>query len=198
MTTEDIFRRIIEALGRSGIPYMLTGSFASSYHGIPRATQDIDLVIAPTASQLRHLVSLLPATEYYISEEAALNALARERQFNVIDFATGWKIDLIIRKTRAFSRTEFERRSAVDLFGVQLFIASAEDVVMAKRNGRKPGNLCVNLKIVRTFFVPAGTNSTEATSNTGWPNLTSGRNGHMQRRWRMYGSIETVHNLGTD
>jgi len=42
MTTEDIFRRIAAALAEAGIPYMLTGSFASSYHGIPRATQDID------------------------------------------------------------------------------------------------------------------------------------------------------------
>jgi hypothetical protein len=151
VTTEEIFRRILEALGRAGIPYMLTGSFASSYHGIPRATQDIDLVIAPTASQLRHLVRLLPNTEYYISEDAALDALAHEGQFNVVDFATGWKIDLIIRKSRPFSRTEFDRRSAVDLFGVQFFIASAEDVLLAKlewaRSGRSMRQLedCGNL-----------------------------------------------------
>lgn len=139
MNTEDIFRRIVDALSRAGIPYMLTGSFASSYHGIPRATQDIDFVIAPTEGQLRHLISLLPNTEYYISQEAALEALAREGQFNVIDFATGWKIDLIIRKSRAFSRTEFERRLAVDLFGVHLFIASAEDVLVAKLEWAKAG-----------------------------------------------------------
>ena len=139
MSTEDIFRRIIGALDGAGIPYMLTGSFASSYHGIPRATQDIDLVIAPTASQLRRLVALLPDAEYYISEEAALDALARETQFNVIDFATGWKTDLIIRKSRPFSQTEFERRSAVDLFGLQLFIASAEDVLLAKLEWAKAG-----------------------------------------------------------
>jgi hypothetical protein len=32
LTTEDVFRRVIGALERAGIPYMLTGSFASSYH----------------------------------------------------------------------------------------------------------------------------------------------------------------------
>jgi hypothetical protein len=139
VTTEDVFQRIVDALGQAGIPYMLTGSFASSYHGVPRATQDIDFVIAPTESQLRHLVRLLPDTEYYLSQDAALEALAREGQFNVIDFATGWKIDLIIRKSRAFSRTEFERRLAVDLFGVPLFIASAEDVLVAKLEWAKAG-----------------------------------------------------------
>jgi hypothetical protein len=106
---------------------------------VPRATQDIDFVIAPIESQLRHLIRLLPDTEYYISQEAALEALAREGQFNVIDFATGWKIDLIIRKSRVFSRTEFERRLAVDLFGVPLFIASAEDVLVAKLEWAKAG-----------------------------------------------------------
>jgi hypothetical protein len=139
MTTEDIFRRILEALGKAGIPHMLTGSFASSYHGVPRATQDIDFVIAPTASQLRRLVRLLPETEYYISEEAALDALAHEGRFNVVDLETGWKIDFIIRKSRPFSHTEFERRSAVDLFGLQVFIASAEDVLVAKLEWARAG-----------------------------------------------------------
>jgi hypothetical protein len=51
---------MVGALDRAGIPYMLTGSFASSYHGTPRATQDIDIVVAPTTEQIRALVQLLP------------------------------------------------------------------------------------------------------------------------------------------
>ena len=139
MSAEEIFRRMIGALEAAGIPYMLTGSFASSFHGIPRATQDIDLVIAPTAGQLRHLVGLLPEAEYYVSEDAALDALRRQAQFNVIDLATGWKIDLIIRRERPFSRVEFDRRSSVALFGLQLCIASAEDVLLAKLEWAKAG-----------------------------------------------------------
>ena len=52
--------------------------------------------------------------------------------FNVIDLATGWKIDLIIRKSRAFSQEEFSRRQRVRLHEVPLFVASAEDVVVSK------------------------------------------------------------------
>jgi hypothetical protein len=44
LTTGILFSRVIGALDRAGIRYMLTGSFASSYHGSPRATQDIDIV----------------------------------------------------------------------------------------------------------------------------------------------------------
>ena len=88
MTTEDLFRRIVGALDSAGIAYMLTGSFASSFHGVPRATQDIVFVIAPTAAQIRDLVQRLPGSKYYVDEAVALDALRREGQFNVIDFDT--------------------------------------------------------------------------------------------------------------
>ncbi len=132
MTAEDVFRRVVDALEHAAIPYMLTGSFASAFHGVPRATQDIDLVIAPTADQLRTLVRLLPPSEYDVDEDAVLEAHRHHTQFNVVDLATGWKIDLILRKSRPFSREEFDRRSVVDFRGLRLAIATAEDVVIAK------------------------------------------------------------------
>lgn len=111
---------------------MLTGSYASSYHGVPRATQDIDIVISATPDQIRALGAALPASEYYFDLGAALNAHRREGLFNVLDMASGWKIDFIIRKSRPFSRGEFDRRAAVDVEGVRLYVASAEDVLIAK------------------------------------------------------------------
>ena len=44
---EGVIHRFAALLEVAGMPYMLTGSFASGYHGAPRATQDIDLVISP-------------------------------------------------------------------------------------------------------------------------------------------------------
>jgi hypothetical protein len=52
--------------------------------------------------------------------------------FNVIDQRTGWKIDLIVCKSRPFSREEFQRRRVVQLQGISVFVASAEDVVISK------------------------------------------------------------------
>jgi hypothetical protein len=111
---------------------MLTGSFASAYYGAPRSTQDIDLVIEATAEQLQTFVRNLPSDEYYADLDAALEAHKRQSMFNVIDLATGWKIDLIIRKPRPFSHEEFRRRQLVDLQDLPLFVASIEDVVVSK------------------------------------------------------------------
>lgn len=118
---------------------MLTGSYASSLHGTPRATQDLGLVIAPTRSQLAALLKLLPDPKYYVSPEAAFDALAHRGQFNVIDFATGWKIDFIVVKDRDFSRREFARRQVQDLDGLSFPVASPEDVVIAKLEWAKLG-----------------------------------------------------------
>ena len=139
MTVNDVFRRLIGALENVQIPYMLTGSFASAYYGAARATQDIDLVISPTADQLRALVRILPADEYYIDEGAALDAVRHRSQFNIIDLASGWKIDLIVCQERPFSHGEFGRRQDVDFAGMRLTIATAEDVAIAKLEWAKLG-----------------------------------------------------------
>ena len=111
---------------------MLSGSFSSAYYGAPRSTQDIDLVIAATPVQLRAFVQSLPNSEYYVDLDAALQAHKGQSMFNVIDLATGWKIDLIFRKSRAFSEAEFRRRQRVKLEDTLLFLASPEDAVISK------------------------------------------------------------------
>jgi hypothetical protein len=132
MSLPEVFRRITAALDQAGVTYMLTGSFASAHYGAPRSTQDIDLVIEATVPQLRSFAQSLPCDEYYVDLDAALEAHRRESLFNVIDMTTGWKIDLIFRKSRPFSREEFGRRQLVEVQGIRLSVASAEDVIIAK------------------------------------------------------------------
>jgi hypothetical protein len=132
MSVSEVLRRISAALDRARVTYMLTGSFASAHYGAPRSTLDIDIVIAADPEQLRTFVQSLPSGEYYADLDAALEAHKCESLFNVIDLATGWKIDLIVRKSRAFSREELSRRQLVRVQGLPLYLASAEDVVITK------------------------------------------------------------------
>ncbi len=151
MTAAATFRLIVSALDATGIPFMLTGSFASSFHGAPRATQDIDLVVAPTPDQLRALVSRFPAPDYYVDEEAALEALAAEGQFNILALDSGWKVDLMIRKSRPFSQVEFNRREPAVVEGLTLAIATVEDIILAKLEWAKMGESERQLEDVATL-----------------------------------------------
>ena len=124
MTSANLFNRVRNALEHAHVPYMLTGSIASSVHGTPRATHNVDIVIAPDHDSLSVLLDSFSESEYYVSREAALAALSSEGQFNVIDF--------IIFKSTPFGRDAFARRLTVELEGIPLSITSAEDVLVSK------------------------------------------------------------------
>jgi len=128
----EFLRVLTELLEQVGVPYMLAGSVASSYHGEPRATQDIDLVVALTLGSVRRLFAQLDQERFYMDRDTAMSAVRSRSQFNIIDMESGWKCDLIIVKGHEFAQTEFKRRVRVDLEGVPVWVASAEDVVLSK------------------------------------------------------------------
>lgn len=132
MSVKAVFEKLRAALESAGIPYFVTGSFASSAHGIPRSTNDIDIVIAPSREQLRILLAQFPESEFAASSEAAFDAMLHHSQFNVIDFATLWKVDFIFRQPTSFDASRFARRETVEIAGVHLQTASAEDILITK------------------------------------------------------------------
>lgn len=137
---EEALSMVLSLLDRIGIPYMLTGSVAASYHGRPRATHDSDVVIDPTPDQLGALVRDLLDREFYVHAERALEALRSRRPFNVIDTRYACKVDLIIRRERPYSAEEFARRVSVDLsLGRPVSVVSAEDAVLSKLEWARAG-----------------------------------------------------------
>jgi hypothetical protein len=138
---EEALAAVVRALDELGIPYMVTGSVASSFHGRPRATHDTDVVIDPEPRQLEHLLHDLESAGFYVEPERARDALRRRLQFNAIATESGSKIDLIVRKDRPFSREELRRRQPVDLrLGAEVAMATPEDTILSKLEwARKAG-----------------------------------------------------------
>lgn len=131
---EDALTRLLALLDSSKVPFMLTGSLASTAHGVPRATTDLDVVIDPKEAELEALVVALTEGGWRIDggEAGARRALVRRTHFVIVDDSTSWKIDLVVKKDRPFSVAEFERRERVDMLGVRAWVASAEDVIVSK------------------------------------------------------------------
>ncbi len=132
MTEQNAFlARIIKALNNANIPYMISGSVASSFHGQPRATNDADIVIDPIREQLLTFVESL-GPDCYVSKDAAAQAIENNAMFNIIDIESGSKADLIIRKKRPFSLQEFERRTPVTFSHMQAYVLTPEDSILSK------------------------------------------------------------------
>jgi len=130
----EFLSAVVTLLDDAEIPHMLPGSMASTFHGEPRMTRGIDMVVDPTPESIDRFVAALDRSRYYVDDD--VEAVPRRDMCNVIDTETGWKVDLIVRKDRPFSREEFDRRQPVVIGGVELFIATAEDTVLAKLEWR--------------------------------------------------------------
>lgn len=131
MTFAGLIATVLRRLSAAGIPYMITGSIASSYYGEPRATRDLDVVVDPSSHSLEALLDGLIADGFYVDRDAAREALRRRTQFNAIG-PDALKVDFVIRKDRPFSVQEFERRQPADLLGIAGFVPSIEDLIVAK------------------------------------------------------------------
>ena len=113
---------------------------------------DVDLVVDPQAAQLSDLLARITSSGAYVSVAAAFEALRHRTMFNVVDRESGWKADLIVRKNRPFSETEFARRTSVDYFGVRLEIASVEDIMISKLEWAALGGSARQLEDVRALI----------------------------------------------
>ena len=156
ITPGNLLARVTGLLEQAEIRYMAVGSLASSFHGEPRATRDIDLVIDPTEISLRAFLEALPRTDFYVDAGAASEALDRRTSFNVVEIETGWKVDLLIRRDRPFSRDELDRRIAVRILGTNTYIATAEDTIIAKLEWARDGESERQLRDVASILAVSG------------------------------------------
>ena len=123
-------------LERLRVPYAVVGSLASSLHGIPRSTQDADVLAALEEHHVAAFVAAL-AGDFYVDDERARRAIATGSSFNVIHLATMFKVDLFVPGADRFAASELARRERVDLEladrgVVELWFASAEDALLHK------------------------------------------------------------------
>ena len=135
MSQQELLRLVVARLDEAGIEYMLTGSLASSLQGEPRATHDIDLVIAIRTSPgdvARRLRVAFPEPEFYLDEEAIRNAIATASMFNMIDTREGNKVDFWVLTADAFDQARFARRTVEEFEGVQLRVSRPEDTILIK------------------------------------------------------------------
>jgi hypothetical protein len=122
---------LVSRLDRAGIAYMLTGSLAMAYYARPRMTRDIDVVVAMPHENAAGLAGAL-SDVFFVDADAMVEAFRHCRPCNVLHLATLVKVDLIPRKPGEFRETEFARRRNVEISGIELWIVSPEDLVLAK------------------------------------------------------------------
>ena len=131
MDQQELLIRTARILDALKIPYMVTGSFAVNFYGIPRTTHDIDLIVQIQVADTIRLAREFP-TDFYADVQMMRQAIDQQFMFNVIDPSSGLKIDFWILKRDAYDVERFRRRRPQLVFGQTLVMPSPEDVILAK------------------------------------------------------------------
>ncbi|MBP7950740.1 MAG: nucleotidyl transferase AbiEii/AbiGii toxin family protein [Verrucomicrobiales bacterium] len=126
-----VLRDITIRLESAGIDYMLTGSVALACHAQPRMTRDIDLVVAFDLKDAGRIAEVLGA-DYYVSAEAAREAVVHQSSFNAIHESTLIKVDFMVRKREDYRLNEFTRRMRMKVADFDLWVVSKEDLILSK------------------------------------------------------------------
>ena len=136
--SERDFAEFIRILKRHRTRFLVIGGYAMAHHGLVRATNDIDVLIATDDANLARVRA---ATREFVGVEPSDSALRPPRgMFRIgppsahVDVTT--KIDGIGDFERAW-----ERRSRGEFFGVPVGYLSLEDMQRTKRAAGRPKDL---------------------------------------------------------
>jgi hypothetical protein len=118
-----------------GIAYVIGGSFASSLHGEPRSTNDVDLVANLDEESAGRFTDLL-GDAFYADKEVAIEAARAGGSFNIVHMNTAIKVDVFVARFDALDRERLRRRQVVHLDSTEgpaaLYVDTAEDIILRK------------------------------------------------------------------
>lgn len=110
---------------------MLSGSVAMGAYALPRATRDFDFIVEIKKEDAEVFIQFFNSG-FYCDKDAIVDAVKYKSMFNIIDHASGFKADFIVLKKGIFQKTEFERRTETELFGMKVFVISLEGLILSK------------------------------------------------------------------
>ena len=130
-------RRVVNALNREGLPHAVVGSMGASPWGLRRMTQDTDLVTIATQERVDELISQLSGEDSYVPVDEARRVLTSGGSFNVLNLDTLQKVDVFVaNRDDAFTASRLFRRVRATIQGVDTWVATAEDIILAKLRWR--------------------------------------------------------------
>lgn len=131
MTADQAVVAVLDALDAAGVPYMIVGSLASNFHGIPRSTRDADFVVElPTGSLDRFDAALPPGLT--LDRQGSFETVTGTTRYLTELTGSPFVCELFVRSDDAHDQERFLRRQRVRVLDRVAFVATAEDMIVTK------------------------------------------------------------------
>lgn len=134
MGQREILLLISRLLSDLHIPYLLTGSFASSYYGFPRATHDIDFVVEVETKDYPKLADALSKLkkDFLVDLDQVKLNIKRSLHFEILHTDSMVKVDFWPVMKNEFNESRLKRMRELLIFGERIPVISSEDLILTK------------------------------------------------------------------
>jgi len=122
---------VMDALNAAGVPYMLVGSFASNFYGIPRATQDADFLVQLEGKDLSRICTAL-GPQFRFDPQSSCELVTGTTRYVLELVHSPFRLEFFLLGNDLHDQQRFRRRKAVRILGQQTFVSTAEDMVITK------------------------------------------------------------------
>lgn len=156
MTADEAVVAVCTALDAAAVPYMLVGSLASNFHGIPRSTRDADFVVELRPESLPRLEAALPR-ELRIDRQSAFETVTGTTRYLVTLTGSPFVCEMFVLSGDVHDRERFARRQSATVLSHAAWVASAEDMIITKLRWAAGANRSKDRDDVRNILAVRGT-----------------------------------------
>ena len=131
MTSEDLVVAVFDALTALDVPFMVSESLASNFYGVPRATQDADLVLELNAVPIDRLAARLRDT-FDFDSQVSFETVTGSRRLVAHARDSAFDVEFFDVTDDRHDRERFARRRMVTVLGRAVALPTPEDVIIVK------------------------------------------------------------------
>jgi hypothetical protein len=148
----DLTRAVLAALEREGVKYVVFGAVALALHGLPRATEDLDVFVAPERDNIERLKAALRSVfdDPCIDEISADDLLGEYPAVQYVPPTGNFHIDVLTRLGERFDFASLASEK-VDFDGVSVSTVTPETLYRMKKDTVRPKDWGDAQRIARRF-----------------------------------------------
>jgi hypothetical protein len=139
VTATEFVTRVVAALRKLSIPYMVVGSFSSNVYGKPRSTKDADFVLEMSDCSITTLAGEI-GSDFKLESQMSFETITATTRYRLSHTTTGFTVELFLLSDDPHDQSRFHRRVSGDIGdGQSTFVPTAEDVIITKLRWSKHG-----------------------------------------------------------
>lgn len=156
----ELIRVFVDPLENLRLPYIVTGSIASTFYGEPRLTHDIDLVVHLQNQDIQKFIGSFDPQNFYCPPDTVIGIELRRRpygHFNIIHHASGFKADFYTSSADQLHEWALKDRRRLEITKeFSLWVAPPEYLIIRKLEFYREGGSEKHLLDIRKMLPLVG------------------------------------------